>query len=332
MESNVKSPPPLLEVRHLKTHFFTRRGVVKAVNDVSFDVMQGETLGLVGESGSGKTITVMSILQLLPRGAEILGGEINFENENLLAKTEKELGAVRGKKIGLILQNSMTALDPVFTIGTQIAESLVVHKAMSWKESFISAIDLLRKVKIGAPEMRIKRFPHEFSGGMRQRAASAAAIGPTPALLVADEPTTALDVTTQRQYLQLLQELQAQTGVTIIFITHDMSIVGSLCDRIAVFYGGIVVEIGPKAEIFDQPSHPYTKALLGAIPVLGDKVERLQSVEGEPPDPSNMPDGCPFAPRCDAAMDKCRTGDPPPVFQLTDARRVRCWLHEEIHA
>ena len=332
MESNVKSPTPLLEVRHLKTHFFTRRGVVKAVNDVSFDVMQGETLGLVGESGSGKTITVMSILQLLPRGAEILGGEINFENENLLEKTEKELGAVRGKKIGLILQNSMTALDPVFTIGTQIAESLVVHKAMSWKESFKSAIDLLRKVKIGAPEMRIKRFPHEFSGGMRQRAASAAAIGPTPALLVADEPTTALDVTTQRQYLQLLQELQAQTGVTIIFITHDMSIVGSLCDRIAVFYGGIVVEIGPKAEIFDQPSHPYTKALLGAIPVLGDKVERLQSVEGEPPNPSNMPDGCPFAPRCDAAMDKCRTGDPPPVFQLTDARRVRCWLHEEIHA
>jgi oligopeptide/dipeptide ABC transporter ATP-binding protein len=332
MESNVKSPTPLLEVRHLKTHFFTRRGVVKAVNDVSFDVMQGETLGLVGESGSGKTITVMSILQLLPRGAEILGGEINFENENLLEKTEKELGAVRGKKIGLILQNSMTALDPVFTIGTQIAESLVVHKKMSWKESFKSAIDLLRKVKIGAPEMRIKRFPHEFSGGMRQRAASAAAIGPTPALLVADEPTTALDVTTQRQYLQLLQELQAQTGVTIVFITHDMSIVGSLCDRIAVFYGGIVVEIGPKAEIFDQPSHPYTKALLGAIPVLGDKVERLQSVEGEPPNPSNMPDGCPFAPRCDAAMDKCRTGDPPPVFQLTDARRVRCWLHEEIHA
>ena len=317
MESNVKSPTPLLEVRHLKTHFFTRRGVVKAVNDVSFDVMEGETLGLVGESGSGKTITVMSILQLLPRGAEILGGEINFENENLLEKTEKELGAVRGKKIGLILQNSMTALDPVFTIGTQIAESLVVHKEMSWKESFKSAIDLLRKVKIGAPEMRIKRFPHEFSGGMRQRAASAAAIGPTPALLVADEPTTALDVTTQRQYLQLLQELQAQTGVTIVFITHDMSIVGSLCDRIAVFYGGIVVEIGPKAEIFDQPSHPYTKALLGAIPVLGDKVERLQSVEGEPPNPSNMPDGCPFAPRCDAAMDKCRTGDPPPVFQLT---------------
>ena len=316
MESNVKSPTPLLEVRHLKTHFFTRRGVVKAVNDVSFDVMEGETLGLVGESGSGKTITVMSILQLLPRGAEILGGEINFENENLLEKTEKELGAVRGKKIGLILQNSMTALDPVFTIGTQIAESLVVHKEMSWKESFKSAIDLLRKVKIGAPEMRINRFPHEFSGGMRHRAASAAAIGPTPALLVADEPTTALDVTTQRQYLQLLQELQAQTGVTIVFITHDMSIVGSLCDRIAVFYGGIVVEIGPKAEIFDQPSHPYTKALLGAIPVLGDKVERLQSVEGEPPNPSNMPDGCPFAPRCDAAMDKCRTGDPPPVFQL----------------
>jgi len=331
MESNLNSSESLLEVRHLKTHFFTRRGVVKAVNDVSFDVMKGETLGLVGESGSGKTITVMSILQLLPRGAEILDGEIIFENENLIPKTEKELEEFRGKRIGLILQNSMTALDPVFTIGTQIAESLVVHKKLSWKESFKSAADLLRKVKIGAPEMRVKLFPHEFSGGMRQRAASAAAIGPTPALIIADEPTTALDVTTQRQYLQLLQEIQAQTDVTIIFITHDMSIVGSLCDRIAVFYGGLVVEIGSKAEIFDEPSHPYTKALLGAIPVLGEKVERLQSVEGEPPNPSKMPDGCPFAPRCEAAMDKCRVGDPPPVFQLPNARRVRCWLLEDDH-
>ena len=306
MERNGQQLRPLLEARGLKTHFFTRRGVVKAVNDVSFEVMPGETLGLVGESGSGKTITIMSILRLLPRGARILSGEVLFEGENLATKTEKEMQAIRGKRIGLILQNSMAALDPVFTIGTQVAESLVVHKKMSWKEALRGAIELLRRVKIGAPEMRIKNFPHELSGGMRQRAASAAAIGPMPALLIADEPTTALDVTTQRQYLQLLKELQAQTGVAIIFITHDMSIVGSLCDRIAVFYGGLVVEMGSKAEIFSAPSHPYTKALLGAIPVLGDKVERLQSVDGEPPDPANLPPGCPFSPRCEAAMDQCR--------------------------
>jgi ABC-type dipeptide/oligopeptide/nickel transport system ATPase component len=202
---------PLLEVRELKTHFFTRSGVVKAVNGVSFDVMPGETLGLVGESGSGKTITVTSILKLLPRGARILSGEVLFEGENLIPKTEKEMEAIRGKRIGLILQNSMAALDPVFTIGTQVAEPLVVHKGLSWREGLRGAIDLLRMVKVGAPEIRVKSFPHELSGGMRQRSSSAAAIGPRPSLLIADEPTTALDVTTQRQYLELLKELQAET-------------------------------------------------------------------------------------------------------------------------
>jgi oligopeptide/dipeptide ABC transporter ATP-binding protein len=332
MASNGQGRLPLLEVRDLKTHFFTRRGIVKAVNGVSFDVMPGETLGLVGESGSGKTITVTSILRLLPKGARILSGEILFEGDNLLTKTEKEMEAVRGKRIGLILQNSMAALDPVFTIGMQVAEPLVVHKKLSWKESFQAAIDLLRMVKIGAPEMRVKSFPHELSGGMRQRAASAAAIGPTPALLIADEPTTALDVTTQRQYLELLKELQAQTGIAVIFITHDMSIVGNLCDRIAVFYGGLVVETGPREHIFQHPSHPYTEALLSAIPVLGEKVDRLQSIQGEPPNPGRMPPGCPFAPRCGYAMDICRSGDAPPMFPLSDTRRVRCWLREEHHA
>ena len=332
MESTRSNPQPLLQIRNLKTHFFTRSGVVKAVNDVSFEVMPGETLGLVGESGSGKTITVTSILKLLPRGARILEGEIIFEGENLLHKTEKEMAEVRGKRIGLILQNSMTALDPVFTIGTQIAEPLVIHKKMSWTESFRGAIDLLRKVKIGAPEIRVNNFPHELSGGMRQRSSSAAAIGPTPSLLIADEPTTALDVTTQRQYLDLLKELQAETGVAIIFITHDMSIVGNLCDRIAVFYGGHVVETGTKDQIFNQPSHPYTQALLNAIPVLGDKVDRLQSVEGEPPNPRDLPDGCPFHPRCREAIDTCLSGDPPPTFHLQDGRQVRCWLREDHHA
>jgi peptide/nickel transport system ATP-binding protein len=183
-------------------------------------------------------------------------------------------------------------------------------------------------VKIGAPEIRVKNFPHELSGGMRQRSASAAALGPMPSLLIADEPTTALDVTTQRQYVDLLKELQAQTGIAVIFITHDMSIVGNLCDRIAVFYGGLVVETGPKEHIFSHPSHPYTEALLGAIPILGEKVERLRSIEGEPPNPGRLPPGCPFAPRCEYTMDHCRSGDPPPEFELQDARRVRCWLRE----
>ncbi|ETW93283.1 MAG: hypothetical protein ETSY1_39885 [Candidatus Entotheonella factor] len=324
---------PLLKVRDLKTHFFTRAGVVQAVNGVSFEVMPGETLGLVGESGSGKTITVTSILRLLPRGAQILDGEVIFEGESILDKTEKEMESVRGKRIGLVLQNSMTALDPVFTIGTQITEPVVIHNRVSWREGWQRAVDLLRMVKIGAPEVRAKHFPHELSGGMRQRSASAAAIGPTPSLLIADEPTTALDVTTQRQYLELFKELQAQTGIAVIFITHDMSIVGNLCDRIAVFYGGHVVETGPKAEIFASPSHPYTQALLGAIPVLGEKVERLQSVDGEPPNPLHLPAGCPFHPRCASAMEICTSGDAPPAFQLHPEHQVRCWLLEaEDHA
>ena len=331
MASNGHPLRPLLEVRELKTHFFTRSGIVKAVNGVSFEVMPGETLGLVGESGSGKTITVLSILRLLPRGARVLSGEVIFEGANLLTNSEKEMEEVRGKRIGLILQNAMAALDPVFTIGTQIAESLVVHRRLSWKEGWRNAIELLRLVKIGAPEMRVKNYPHELSGGMRQRSASAAAIGPVPSLLIADEPTTALDVTTQRQYVELLKELQAQTGIAVIFITHDMSLVGNLCDRIAVFYGGLVVETGPKEHIFKHPSHPYTEALLGAIPILGDRVERLRSIAGEPPNPARLPPGCPFSPRCEYAMDVCRRGDPPPLFQLPEARRVRCWLREAEH-
>lgn len=322
---------PLLEVRELKTHFFTRAGIVRAVNGVSFSVMPGETLGLVGESGSGKTITCLSILKLLPRGARLIAGQVLFEGEDLVPKPEADMEAIRGRRIGLILQNSMAALDPVFTIGTQVAEPLVVHQKLSWKGALQRAVELLRMVRIGAPEIRVKHYPHELSGGMRQRASSAAAIGPVPSLLIADEPTTALDVTTQRQYLDLLKEIQAETGIAIIFVTHDMSIIGNLCDRIAVFYGGLVVEAGPKAQVFNQPSHPYTQALLRAIPILGQKVERLESIRGEPPNLGRLPAGCPFHPRCEYVTDICRRGDPPPVFQLQDARQVRCWLREDKH-
>jgi oligopeptide/dipeptide ABC transporter ATP-binding protein len=322
---------PLLNIRNLRTHFFTRRGVVKAVDGVSFQVWPGETLGLVGESGSGKTITCLSILRLLPHGARIVTGEILLQGHDLVPASEEAMEQVRGKQIGMVLQNSMAALDPVFTIGSQVGEPLVIHNKMSWKNALRRAVELLRMVKVVAPEMRIRNYPHELSGGMRQRVSSAAAIGCQPSLLIADEPTTALDVTTQRQYLDLLMELQRATGMAILFVTHDISLVGNMCDRIAVFYGGMVVEYGPRAQVLQQPSHPYTAALLQSIPQLGEPRERLPSIAGDPPDLGHLPGGCPFHPRCDAALDVCRSGAPPPVFQLQDTRHVRCWLRESEH-
>jgi oligopeptide/dipeptide ABC transporter ATP-binding protein len=322
---------PLLEVRDLRTHVFTRRGVVKAVNGVSFQVRAGETLGLVGESGSGKTMTCLSILRLLPRGARIVSGEIWLQGTNLATASEATVERVRGRQIGMVLQNALAALDPVFTIGTQVGEPLVMHQNMSWRAALRRVVELLRMVKVIAPEMRVHSYPHELSGGMRQRVSSAAAIGCAPALLIADEPTTALDVTTQRQYLDLLMELQQATAMAIMFVTHDISLVGNMCDQLAVFYGGLLVEYGPRQQVLSQPSHPYTVALLQSIPQLGEPRERLPSIAGEPPDLGRLPAGCPFHPRCDAALDVCRTGEPPPVFTLAQGRQVRCWLREQDH-
>ena len=325
------SAAPLLEVRDLRTHIFTRRGVVKAVNGVSFQVRAGETLGLVGESGSGKTMTCLSILRLLPRGARIVSGQIVLQDRDLVAASEATVERLRGKQIGMVLQNALAALDPVFTIGTQVGEPLVIHQKMSWRAALRRVVELLRMVKVVAPEIRVHSYPHELSGGMRQRVASAAAIGCAPALLIADEPTTALDVTTQRQYLDLLMELQQATGMAIMFVTHDISLVGNMCDQLAVFYGGLLVEYGPRQQVLSQPSHPYTAALLQSIPQLGEPRERLPSIAGEPPDLGRLPAGCPFHPRCDAALDVCRTGEPPPVFTLAQGRQVRCWLREQDH-
>lgn len=332
MESQRRNgPAPLLEVRDLRTHFFTRRGLVRAVNGVSFELNRGETLGLVGESGSGKTITCLSILRLLPRGARIVAGEILFDGQDIAHTTEGEMGQLRGSRIGMILQNSMAALDPVFSIGTQVAEPLVVHEKLPWKQAISRSVELLRMVKISDPHLRVRSYPHELSGGMRQRSSSAASIGPRPDLLIADEPTTALDVTTQRQYLDLLKELQKATGMAIIFITHDISIVGNLCDKLAVFYGGLVVEYGPKDQVLNSPKHPYTEALLQAVPTLGERVERLRTIQGEPPHAGSLHEGCPFNPRCDFAKDVCNHGDPPPVFWLDGTRQARCWLLEGAH-
>ncbi len=319
---------PLLQVENLQTHFYTRRGIIRAVNGVSFNLMPGETLGLVGESGSGKTITCLSLLRLLPRGARIVGGKILFNGVNTLDLSEREMERLRGVRMGMILQNSMAALDPVFSIGTQIAEPLVVHSGLNWRAAMDRSIDLLRMVKITAPHLRVRNYPHEMSGGMRQRASSAASIGPHPDLLIADEPTTALDVTTQRQYLELLKGLQQQTGMALIFITHDISIVGNLCDNLAVFYGGLVVEYGPKDQVLNHPTHPYTEALLEALPILGEKRDRLRTIQGDPPNAGNLPGGCPFHPRCDKAIDRCSEADPPPIFNTGNMQRTRCWLVE----
>jgi oligopeptide/dipeptide ABC transporter ATP-binding protein len=322
---------PLLDVRDLRTYFFMRRGVVQAVNGVSFQVWPGETLGLVGESGSGKTMTCLSILRLLPRGAQIVDGQILFQGRDLVRQSERAMEHLRGKQIGMVLQNSMAALDPVFTIGTQVGEPLVIHDGLSWKRALRRVVELLRMVKVVAPELRVGQYPHEFSGGMRQRVSSAAAIGCQPALLIADEPTTALDVTTQRQYLELLKELQQATGMAIIFVTHDISLVGNMCDQIAVFYGGMVVEYGPRQQVLTRPSHPYTEALLQSIPQLGDYREQLPSIPGDPPDLGQFPQGCPFHPRCGEALEMCSQGEPPPAFAVQEGRRVRCWLREHEH-
>src|SRR5712691_10663913 len=322
---------PLLDVRDLRTHIFTRRGVVKAVNGVSFQVWPGETLGLVGESGSGKTMTCLSILKLLPRGARVVSGQVLFRGRDLVPELERAMERMRGKQIGMVLQNSMAALDPVFTIGTQVGEPLVIHEKKSWKEALRRVVELLRMVKVIAPEIRVHNYPHELSGGMRQRVASAAAIGCQPSLLIADEPTTALDVTTQRQYLDLLMELQRATGMAIIFVTHDISLVGNMCDQIAVFYGGLMVEYGPREQVLSRPSHPYTTALLQSIPQLGEHRDTLPSIAGDPPDLGRLPAGCPFHPRCDVALDRCQEGEPPPAFALQDTWHVRCWLREHEH-
>jgi oligopeptide/dipeptide ABC transporter ATP-binding protein len=319
---------PLLDVRDLHTYVFTRRGIVKAVNGVSFQVWPGETLGLVGESGSGKTMTCLSILQLLPRGARLVSGQILVQGRDLTSVSAAEMERVRGKLIGMVLQNAMAALDPVFTIGMQVGEPLVVHDKTPWKAALQRVVELLRMVKVVAPEVRVHSYPHELSGGMRQRVASAAAIGCQPFLLIADEPTTALDVTTQRQYLDLLLELQKATGMAIIFVTHDISLVGNMCDQIAVFYGGTVVEYGPREQVLNHPSHPYTTALLQSIPQLGEPRERLPSIAGEPPDLGHLPAGCPFHPRCELALETCKAGEPPPVFTIPDGRDVRCWLRD----
>jgi oligopeptide/dipeptide ABC transporter ATP-binding protein len=316
----------LIEVQNLKTYFIRQNSVVKAVDGVSFYVDENETLGLVGESGSGKTVSCLSILRLVPRPGRIIGGRILLEGENLLAMSEKKMQEIRGCKISMILQDPMTSLNPVFTIGNQIGESIATHLKFRGAELTARIIEILKLVRIPAPETRISAYPHQMSGGMKQRVVGAISISCQPRLLIADEPTTSLDVTIQAQYLELLKDIQRELGVSLIFITHDFGIVANMCDRVAVMYAGQIVESAPVRDIFYRPAHHYTASLLKAVPKLETKVDRLTSIPGQPPRLDRLPAGCRFAPRCSRADDKC-VQDEPPLLAMDDNHSVKCWYH-----
>lgn len=316
----------VLDVKGLKTYFYTKRGIAKAVDGVSFQVREGETVGLVGESACGKSVTSLSLIRLVPQPAgRIVGGEVTFLGENLLQKSEREMRDIRGKKIAMILQDPMTSLDPVFTIGDQVGEPIRFHQPENRKDLKQRVLDMLRAVKIPAPEVRIGEYPHQMSGGMRQRIVAAMAISCTPKLLIADEPTTSLDVTIQAQLLKLLNELKQREKLSMIIITHDFGIVARVCDRVAIMYAGRIVEQGDVFTIFKRPEHPYTKALIGSVPKVGARVDRLFSIEGQPPDVRRLPVGCPFQPRCQHAMDICKERYPDETA-LGDGHSANCWL------
>lgn len=316
---------PILEVEDLKTHFFTRTGVVKAVDGVSFALHPGETLGIVGESGSGKSMTALSIMGLVPGPAgRVVDGRVLFQGEDLLTKSDSEMQDIRGREICMILQDPMTSLNPAFTIGNQLIETLRLDKGQSRTGLVSRAVELLSKVKIASPETRMRDFPHQMSGGMRQRAVGAIAIAGSPKVLIADEATTSLDATIQYQYLALLREIQEDTGMAIIFITHDFGIVAKMCDRVAVMYAGKVAEVADVRDLFNNPAHPYTEALMQSVPNVDEEVEFLYAIEGQPPALDDLPKGCTFAPRCPKVFDKCLEEFPDRV-QVGDGHTATCW-------
>ena len=315
----------LLSVRNLKTSFFTHVGEVKAVRGISFDVNEGEVLGIVGESGSGKSVTSLSIMGLLQYPGRVVDGEILLNGEDILTYGKNQMRRVRGKEIAMIFQDPMTSLNPVYTIGNQIMEMILEHEKMSRREARARAIEMQKLVGIPAAEKRIDSYPHEFSGGMRQRVMIALALSCNPKLLIADEPTTALDVTIQAQILNLIKKLNRQFGMTTMLITHDLGVVATVCDKVAVMYGGLIMEYGTADEIFYHPRHPYTMGLLGSIPhVDGGEKRRLIPIDGTPPDLINPPKGCPFSTRCKYCMNVC-TQEQPPYF-AEDKHRTMCWM------
>jgi oligopeptide/dipeptide ABC transporter ATP-binding protein len=318
----------VLDVRNLQTALYRRKETTYAVDHISFTLREGETLGIVGESGSGKTMLSRSLMTLPPEPvAEIVGGEILLDGEDILKLSKKDRRLIRGSKIAIILQDPQTALNPVFSIGNQLIEVIKSRagKSLSKEELNFRAVMILRRMGVAAPERRVDDFPHQLSGGMKQRVVGGIAIESTPRVLIADEPTTALDVTIQAQYLRLLKEIQEDTGVSIIFITHDLGIVAQICDRVAVMYAGRIVEQGTIREIFKSPSHPYTEALLKSVPRVERKVERLSAIEGQPPSLFNLPPGCYFEPRCPYAKDICRESYPPTFDEGETGHQAACW-------
>jgi peptide/nickel transport system ATP-binding protein/oligopeptide transport system ATP-binding protein len=321
----------LLEVNHLQTHFPTRAGLVRAVDDVSFYLDRGELLGLVGESGCGKSITALSIMRLIAPPGKIVGGQISFDDKNLLKLSDSEMRAIRGDDIAMIFQDPMTSLNPVFTVGEQIAEALRLHRKLSRKAARAAAIEAMREVSIPDPARRIHDYPHQLSGGMRQRVMIAMALACDPKLLIADEPTTALDVTIQAQILELLNELRKNRELAVLLITHDLGVVAEVADRVAVMYTGRIVEESPVEELFARPRHPYTEGLLRSVPKLTSaaaaKAERLETIEGTVPSPTDLPPGCHFAPRCPYRMPRC-TAEEIPLYDLESGAKVRCVLFD----
>lgn len=319
----------LLEVKNLKTSFFIESGEVEAVRGVTFRLNKGEVVGIVGESGSGKSVMAKSVMSLVTSPGKVKEGEILFHNENILSKSEKELRSIRGNQISLISQDPMSALNPVVKIGKQMTEVIIRHQKVKKKEAEQIAVNLLKQVGLSSPEERVKQYPHELSGGMKQRVMIAMAMSCNPDLLIADEPTTALDVTIQAQILDLMKNLKNETNMALLLITHDLGIVAQNCTRVIVMYGGLIMEEGPVLDIFQSPNHPYTKGLLNSLPKISNGVkERLAPIQGVTPNLLNPPKGCPFAERCPHTMDICEK-ERPPYFEIGDGRRSMCWLNDK---
>ena len=318
----------ILQVNDLHTYFFNRRGVTKAVDGITFTLRQGETLGIVGESGCGKTMTALSLLGLVPRpAARIVSGEIILDGEDLTKKSDEEMRKIRGRKISMILQDPQTSLNPVFSIGNQVIEALGISEKTNRKSMFNRAVESLRSVRVAAPESRMSDYPHQMSGGMKQRVIGAISMASSPKVIIADEPTTALDVTIQLQYLNLLKDIQQETGMAIIFITHDFGIVARMCDRVAVMYAGRIVESADVRSLFNKPSHPYTQALINSVPQM-DRTDRLFSIDGQPPALWDLPEGCRFAERCEHARPQCRQ-EYPGVLPAGEDHVASCWMLDQ---
>jgi len=323
---------PLLVVEDLRAYFYTRRGITRAVDGVSFALHAGETLALVGESGSGKLVTCLSLVRLVPEPAgRIVGGRVLLNGEDLLQKSPAEMRRVRGKQIAMVLQDPMTSLNPALTIGTQVSEVVRLHQGLRGSPLRERVLEALRRLRIPAPDSRLRHYQHQLSGGMRQRVSSAIAVSCAPRLLIADEPTTALDVTIQAQYLDLLKEVQRATGVAVILVTHDFGIVAANADRVAVMYAGKIVEMGSTLQVFNNPRHPYTQALLRCLPDPELKRERLVEIGGQPPDLARLPSGCPFAPRCPQRQPVCEEAYPPGVT-VESGHVAQCWVAAAAHA